>query len=110
MTFDDGVLKIFRTENASGKGEMPVERNVFLSEHYFCWDILGYSRYYTALQANQNISAVVNIPEWHDISPLCRVEMEDERQYLIRMVQPMTDENGLHITKLTLERIGDPHL
>lgn len=105
MTFDDGVLKIYRTKNVSDPGDMPKEELVLKSEHFFGFDILGYSRYYTALQAHQNISAVVNIPEWHDITSLDIAKLEDGVQYKIRLVQPMKDENGLNITKLTLERV-----
>lgn len=86
---------------------MPVETETLLSEHYFGYDVLGFNRYYTALQANQSISMVVNIPGWHDISVLDTVEMEDGRRCLIRLCQPMTDESGLKITKLTLERVTE---
>lgn len=105
MTFDDGILKIYRTENTAKPGDMPKEELVLQSEHYFGFDVLGYNRYYTALQANQNISLVVNIPEWHDISVLDVAKLEDGMKYLIRLAQPMKDENGLNITKLTLERL-----
>lgn len=105
MTFDDGTLKIYRMENDAEAGFMPVEKAVLQSEHYFGYDVLGYSRYYTALQAHQNISLVVNIPDWHDITVLDIAEMEDGARYIIRLVQPMKDENELNITKLTLERV-----
>lgn len=48
---------------------------------------------------------MVNIPGWHEISVLDAVTMEDGQRYLIRLCQPMKDENGLNITKLTLERV-----
>lgn len=105
MTFDDGILKVYRTENTANPGDMPKEKLVLKSEHFFGYDVLGYNRYYTALQMHQNISAVVNIPEWHDITPLDVAEMEDGQRYKIRLVQPMKDENGLDITKLTLEMV-----
>lgn len=105
MTFDDGILKIYGTKDVSEHGGMPKEELILKSEHFFGFDVLGYSRYYTALQAHQNISAVVNIPEWHDISPLDVAELEDGQQYKIRLAQPMKDENGLNITKLTLEKV-----
>lgn len=107
MTFDDGILKVYRTENTAEQGAMPHETQTLLSEHYFGYDVLGFSRYYTALQANQSISAVVNIPGWHDVSVLDIAELEDSRRYRIRLCQPMKDENGLDITKLTLERVTD---
>lgn len=105
MTFDDGILKIYKTENTAEPGDMPKEGLVLKSEHYFNFDVLGYNRYYTALQAQQNISAVVNIPDWHNITSLDVAETEDGTQFRIRLAQPMKDENGLNITKLTLERV-----
>ena len=105
MTFDDGILRIYEDVNIAEQGDMPKEELVFKSEHYFGYDVLGYSRYYTALQAHQNISMVVNIPDWHDISTLDIAGMENGIRYMIRMVQPMKDENGLNITKLTLEKV-----
>lgn len=105
MTFDDGILKIYRTENIAKPGDMPKDELVLKSEHYFGFDVLGYNRYYTALQAHQNISAVVNIPDYHDISSLDVAELEDGTRFHIRLVQSMKDENGLNITKLTLERV-----
>lgn len=107
MTFDDGILQVYRTENTAEAGAMPRETETLLSWHYFSYDVLGFSRYYTALQANQSISAVVNIPGWHDISVLDTVTMEDGRRYLVRLCQPMKDDNGLDMTKLTLERVTD---
>ncbi len=105
MTFDDGILQIYETRNIAEPGDLPKEELFLKSEHYFGVDVLGFSRYYTALQANQNISMVVNIPDWHDISVLDVAELEDGARYIIRLVQPMKDENGLNITKLTLERL-----
>lgn len=105
MTFDDGILKIYRTENIAKPGDMPKDELVLKSEHYFGFDVLGYNRYYTALRAHQNISAVVNIPDYHDISSLDVAELEDGTRFHIRLVQSMKDENGLNITKLTLERV-----
>lgn len=105
MTFDDGILKIYSTKDVSAPGDMPKEELVLKSEHFFGFDVLGYSRYYTALQAHQNISAVVNIPEWNDISSLDIAEMEDGQKYKVRLVQPMKDESGLNFTKLTLEKV-----
>lgn len=107
MTFDDGIVKIYGTKDVSVPGAMPKIEQILKSEHFFGFDVLGYNRYYTALQAHQEISAVVNIPEWHDegITSLDIAELENGQRYKIRMVQPMKDENGLKITKLTLEKV-----
>lgn len=111
MTFDDGIVKIYGTKDVSSPGAMPKVELALKSEHFFGFDVLGYNRYYTALQAHQEISAVVNIPDWHDgeITSLDIAELEDSQRYKIRMVQPMKDENGLNITKLSLEKVVAGH-
>ena len=49
----------------------------------------------------------MNIPGWNDISALDICVLEDGRQYKLAMIQPTTDENGLRVTKLSLERLGE---
>lgn len=106
MTFDDGILKICRTVNVGEAGMKPVIGLEEKESFYFGYDNLGINRYYTALQAQQTIEAVVNIPGWNDISALDICMLEDGRQYKLAMIQPTKDENGLRIMKLSLERLG----
>ena len=107
MTYDDGILTICQTANIGEKGMKPVIGLVEKEKFYFRYDTLGFRRYYTALQAHQTIESVVNIPGWNDILALDICVMEDGRQYKLAMIQPTTDENGLKITKLSLERLGE---
>lgn len=109
MTFDDGILSICRTVDTAKPGMKPEIRLERKEQYYFGFDNIGIARYYTAMQANQQISAVVNIPDWGDISTLDICVLEDGRQYKVAMCQPTTDENGLRITKLSLERIGEEY-
>lgn len=106
MTFDDGILTIYKVENTAHPGQMPVEGLTEKDRYYYGFDTLGINRYYTALQARQTIEAVVNIPGWNDISALDICVLEDGRQYKLAMIQPTKDENGLRIMKLSLERLG----
>lgn len=106
MTFDDGILTIYKTVNTALPGEKPEVRLQEKEQFYFGYDALGINRYYTALQAQQQIEAVVNIPGWNDIQTEDVCSLESGTQYRIVMVQPTKDENGLRITKLSLERIG----
>lgn len=109
MTFDDGILTIYAAKNEAYTGLMP---QIVLHEKerfYFSFDTLGISRYYTALQARQQIEAVVNIPGWPDICATDICALEDGRQYRIVMRQPTLDDQGLRITKLSLERLGDKY-
>ena len=111
MTFDDGIVKLYAITDQAVPGKKPI-RGLTLSESfYFGFDTLGINRYYTALQANQQIAAVINIPGWNQVDTAETIAvLEDELQYKIVMCQPMTDEDGLRITKLSLERLGDEYV
>lgn len=109
MTFDDGILTIYKTENIGEPGMKPVVGLVEKDRYYFGFDTLGINRYFTALQAKQQIECVVNIPGWDDIRATDICELEDGSQFRIVMRQPTIDEDGLRITKLSLERLGDKY-
>lgn len=109
MTFDDGILTIYSVENIGDSGMMPVPGLVFKDSYYYGFDTLGINRYYTALQAQQQIECVVNVPGWGNILTTDICALEDGSQFRIVMRQPTTDEDGLRITKLSLERIGDKY-
>lgn len=110
MTFDDGILQICETENISDPGERPVIGLVEKERFYYGFDNLGINRYYTALQNNQQIECVVNIPGWGDIKATDICVLESGKQYKIAMIQPTHDENGIRITKLSLERINEEYV
>lgn len=109
MTFDDGILTVYAVINKADKGEKPVYSLQEKSRHYYGFDTLGFNRYYTALEAKQQIECVVNLPGWHDISVHDICELENGRQYTIRLSQPSLSEDNLRVTKLTLERLGDEY-
>lgn len=109
MTFDDGILTIYAAKNEAHTGMMPKTVLYEKERFYFSFDTLGISRYYTALQARQQIEAVVNIPGWPNICATDICALEDGRQYRIVMRQPTLDDQGLRITKLSLERLGDKY-
>lgn len=62
MTFDDGTLSVYRTENTAKPGKKPVTKLKAKGRHYFNYGDLGYNRIYRAKQAGQQVEAVVNIP------------------------------------------------
>lgn len=118
MTFDDGIVGIYELTQEKIPGKMPKDGLSLKDKFYFGYDNLGINRYYTALQANQQIEAVINIPGWNPIKANRHIAIiadedgvigSDSDQYRIVMVQPTTDEFGLRITKLSLERIGDKY-
>lgn len=107
MTFDDGILKVFELVNFAEAGDKPKLKLKEKERYYFGFDSLGYNRYYTALQTNHQITAVVNVPQWGDIETLDVIMLEDEKQYTVGMVQRLVDEDGLRYTKISLERLGE---
>lgn len=109
MTFDDGILKIYKTVNKAEPGNKPVIGLEYKNSYYFEYAELGFTRAYTAMQARQQIDAVLNIPGWNDIRTLDICVMEDGQQYKIGLVQPTHDEDGLQIMKLTLERLDEDY-
>lgn len=119
MTFDDGIVGVYELTEEKIPGKKPVEGLALNERSFFSYDTLGINRYYTALQAKQEIVAVIDIPGWHEIAANRHIAIiadvdgnitEDCQQYRIVMVQPMTEDYGLRITKLSLERIGDNYV
>lgn len=109
MTFDDGLLTVYEKVNIAENGNKPVYALKFKMALYFGFDVLGYNRYYTALQANNRIESVVNVPMWEDIDTFDIVALEDGKQYTLSMLQRLVDEDGLKYTKLSLERLGESY-
>lgn len=117
MTFDDGIVGVYELTQEKVPGKKPVDGLSLVERFYFGYETLGINRYYTALQANQQIEAVISIPGWHPaIKPNRNIAVmadadgvinASSAQYRITMVQTTLDEYGLRITRLSLERIGD---
>lgn len=102
MTFDDGILTVYRPQNTAGPGDKPVPGLAFIGRHYYGISSLGVTRYYAAMQAGQDVSAVVAVPGWNDIVTNDVIVLDDGRKYRAEMVQPETDEFGLRIMRVTL--------
>lgn len=102
MTFDDGILSVYRPQNTAGPGDKPQPGLTFRGRYYYGFASLGVTRYYAAMQAGQDVSAIVTVPGWDDIMTNDIVILDDGRQYWAEMVQPETDAFGLRITRITL--------
>lgn len=109
MTFDDGIVGIYEISDIQQEaGKKPVKGLRHTESFYFGYETLGLNRYYTALEANQQIESVIHIPDWHELNPALHIAiLENGKQYILRMVQPTLDENGLRVTRLSLERIHE---
>lgn len=108
MTFDDGTVIICDVENRAEPGKIPEKKLKYRETHCFSEQSLGIQRYYEAIKANQLIERVIAIYQ-APVSVNQMAVFEDGSQYLIRMVQPGVDENGIKIAKLSLERNGEQY-
>lgn len=110
MTLDDGILKIYSVENIADRGMKPVYGLRYKSSHYFGFETVGIQRYYTAMKANSRISDLVRIWEDRSITAEDICILEDRKQYKCSFIQHMQDEDGLRITKITLERMDEEYV
>lgn len=119
MTFDDGIVGVYELTERKVPGKMAVKGLQEKERFYFGYETLGINRYYTALQASQQIEAVVSVPGWVMIPANRHIAViadpdgnltSECDQFRIVMVQPTTDEDGLQITRLSLERLGENYV
>lgn len=105
QTFDDGILTIYDTANTAAPGDKPAIQLKERERFYFSYQTVSYQRVYEAMQAKQKADEVVCIPGWNrQIRTLDICSLDDGTQYQINVVQPALDNDGLRITRLTLER------
>lgn len=109
MTFDDGILKIYTLENTSEPGDMPKEKLVLASEHYFGYETVYNKRYFTALQANVKIENLVHILQDREIQALQIAVNEAGAQFKIAQAQHGNNKDGTEITWLSLERLVESY-
>lgn len=115
MTFDSGHLKIMRpTVNADGGLPVPTFQEVFRS--YYRYRVVGFNRYFTALSADTRADLLVRMQRFAattaDLVVLTPSYPDGtEGTYRIIQTQHTTDEDGLFVTDLTLEKtegVNDP--
>lgn len=110
MTFNDGIVALYTVTNIAEPGMKPKKGLKKQAFFYYGFEVLGFNRYYTALKANQQIEAVIHIPECNDIDPALTVAvLENGKQYRIVLIQPTVNDDGLRFTRLSLERISEEY-
>ncbi len=107
MLLDSGILRVCTLEDTAEPGGMPSERLVEKSQHWYGERTVGYGRYFAAGQANERVDLLVRVWEDRSISTLDYCILEGGAQYRIVQVQQLTDEDGLRVTDLSLERMGE---
>lgn len=102
MLHDAGIAVIYR---AAGDDTGQSQSDIRLEEkarHPFGERTVGVTRFYSAAAAGMTVSRLIEI--WRDdaisVRDICCI---GERFYLIQQIVPTTDEDGLLVTRLTLE-------
>ena len=95
-------------------GKKPVISLVQRCRYYYHTEVIGVTRYYTALQANAKVDAIVSVQGWDaDIQydDICILDpAEGNDQYKVAFIQKFLDSDGLKIRRLTLERLGENYV
>lgn len=112
MLLDSGVATIWRRGEASEPGTMPMEEyTAELFKSYYGDKTVGFARYWTAQAHDRKASLLIEIQRCGAIDTADRCELESvtdtgaSGMYSIIQVQHVTNEDGLPMTDLTLERI-----
>ena len=109
MTFDDGVLEIYETKNISNPGMKPETILVLKDKYYFGYESIGVTRHYAAKQVKSKISNIVHVLQDRAILGEDICMLEDGLQYKCDLIQHTINEDGLPITRITLERLGEDY-
>lgn len=108
MTYDDGVLRLYRLVNDAEPGMMPKMREDLIEETCYGERTVGSSRYYNAQQANMQVDILVRVTRTYNAQTGDRVRLEpyshepSELPYLVIQVQQVADEEGLPATDISL--------
>lgn len=101
MLHDAGIAVIYQVEE--GAGTPPASPTLTEKTRQPFGDLtVGVTRFYTAAAAGMTVSRLIEL--WRDdridTRDLCRI---GQRFYLIQQVVPTTNDDGLLVTRLTLE-------
>lgn len=108
MTYDDGILKLYRLVNVADAGMMPKMGETLIESMCYGERTVGATRYYNAQQANMQVDILVRVPRTYNAKTGDRVRLEpyshepSEFPYLIIQAQQVTDEENLPATDLSL--------
>ena len=106
MLLDSGELTLCTAKDIAEPGARPVYKLIPGNVHLYGERTIGYGRQYAAMGVNEQVDLLARI--WQDRS--ARIGMYaliNGEQYRIDNVQHLTDEEGLKVTDLTLQRLDD---
>lgn len=94
----------------SPAGTMPVLKYKQIWGSYYEDRTIGIQRYYTAMQHDNRVDAMVRVQRTYELAPaddrviLSPYSHQDGNAYRIIQLQQVLDDDGLPVTDLTLER------
>ena len=110
MLFDNGTLELYKTVNAAAPGAMPVEQRMLAVKACYSERVVGYGRFFTAMQADSQADLLLRIPRSYEarvgmIARLYPYSHQDQSEYRVIQVQDASDDEGGIFTDLTLTRL-----
>ena len=113
MILDSGMAILFRYKADSGRGNMAERESEEFYRGYYGDRIVGFSRFYTAQQANTRIDKLIRMhrpPRDVEIRASDMCVLADNHIYRIKQAQFVRDEDGgFDAVDLSLERIGEKY-
>lgn len=110
MPLDSGELTVWRGENNSPPGGMPVMNYKKIWGSCYENRTIGVTRHYTAQQYGDRADALVRVHRTYEVDPatdrivLAPYDHPDGNAYRVTQKQDVLDDEGLPATDLTLER------
>lgn len=104
QTFNDGIVNIYTVDDgdAAGSGGMPKPQLTRKETLRYHQRTVGFSRAYAAMQAGQQVDAVLRCPRRKSVSAQ-DIAIVGDKQYLVEMVQYPEDVTP-PVMDLTLRR------
>ena len=103
QTFNDGIVAIYDLTDVAAPGDMPQDGLRQKECLRFHRRTVGIKRYYTAMQAGQQVDAVLRCP-YRDSVSAQDIAIVDGKQYRVTLVQ-RPEEIAPPVMDLTLTRL-----
>ncbi|MEG0528530.1 MAG: hypothetical protein RR531_13540 [Longicatena sp.] len=103
--FDDGIMHICCATNIAEKGNVPKYMWELKAMSYFKFEKVGITRFYSALNADRKIDALIRIWRNEDVDTKDECILNALKVYEVVQVQHGKDEDGLDVTWLSLQII-----
>lgn len=114
MRLDSGILYLKRLSNSAEAGLMPVMTETQIGVYCYAERVVGFSRFYEAKQADEQVDMIVRIPRIYAAKTGDRVRLSPyaciapENPYIVVQVQQVTDEEtNLPATDLSLRAMAE---